>query len=271
MKVEHLQFEDGAEIQKELRRLKATKILGDWNTTIIGYNEVIATLELKRSRKDDMYINAQSLIFLIKRFDGKLYYALNGEYLSDIFCMNTSATIVGDIVNMGINRKTHDIRALDYRCVPLNKYCPTLPGIKAYFFESVNHNEGNQEFNLVVRDTLAGIYKGIKEYSHKDIQSDILSIKAGISKQEFINLQAKLNMVGVPYVTVDINTILALVNNKVLTIYTMQPAVLHWFMYDKEENKNYIRNYRIDDIPASQHNKYGIKKPSNRTREWEWY
>jgi transposase len=271
MKIERLKFEDGTEIAKEMHSRNIKRLTTNFDTSVIGYNEVIATIGIKGRRclTEENEISDERGC-LIKRFDGKMYYALDSETLYDIFYMKASGTIVGDIVNLGINKNTHVVKALEQRCVPLSKYCPTLPGIRHYFDELMLSNIGNQ-FYSIAEDMFMEIFKGIKVGDYKDIQSDIFNIKGNVPKQEFNKMPAKLQMMGAPYVIADINTIVALVNNKKLAIYTMQPTVLHWYTYNKESNTNSIRNYRIDDVPKSQYNKYGLSTHSSRTRDTMWY
>jgi hypothetical protein len=255
MKVEYIRAEK--DITEELRKRNIE--LYDSHYAIYGYNKIVAVIYDDKSSR-----------FIIKRFDGQMICVSWYETLIDIY--HSINTLLGDIVNLEISNDeigTDKVKITNHHCIPLKKYYPTLSSITRYLF-SLSNQKGMIDNSLY--NTASAIDSVLNYYMFGGTIVSIVEymqnrIVSGLNKETFNGIKAKLNMIGVSYIDVDINTIMSIDSKQDLKIYTMQPGILTKYQtmkshtiakeqYSSTKYEGSIRNYLISDIPKSAFDKY---------------
>jgi hypothetical protein len=208
MKVQHLEFNNKQELIS-YAKANGMKFVNEHEPKrIIGYNEITHTLH---TRKD------QYMCYVVQRFDGVKYVLREADVI--YFYLYRS---VGDIVNLDLTELTEKTQIVTFtkRCISLTKYCPTLDGIREYI-----------------------LCRGLTEQF--DIYNKEVHVSNKLTKNELASIEAKLNLLGVPTILVDINTILAM-QKDIGKIYTTQKLVIENYVNYKQNG--YIKNYRECDF-----------------------
>jgi hypothetical protein len=236
MEVQHIEFDTKQEMFNYANNNGIELINRDNDDCFIGYNEIIIEMQIK---------NVPSAYYVVQRFDGKMYFAQERKIISAF--LNNSK---GDIVNMSIHYdifkrpEASQIHALNRRCIDLDKYYPTLEGIKKYLwyakFDSADHSDWPNV-----------------DYSHWkfDISGKEVHVRNSLSKNNLENIITKLKMLGIPTILVDINTILSMQKDYV-QIYTAQKFIIEEYYISYLTGREYRRNYKISDIPDVYKDKY---------------
>jgi hypothetical protein len=155
---------------------------------ISGFNIVICEIKM---------INPEITHYVIERFD-KLRFIMNKDSLLDAFCDIRDFSI-GTVANIQVCGD--DIVVLD-EFVGVEYYTPTVRNIKTYL-RSIEANKmwRSPKNKYVVRQT-------------------------GMSIQHIEQLRAKLSLIGVPNMIVDINTLAVLKDNTII-LYTCQSEIIN--------------------------------------------
>jgi hypothetical protein len=236
MKVEYYKMPRLDDLYNHCRYNHVETLLCD-SDKVVGYHKVVAAINLTLE---------EQTAYIVKRFDGRLFMISSGYDILKMYQKETN--LYGDIVNIEINNKKErdeKVRAVEHHCIPLKKYCPTITGITKY----IEH-----EFytNTVRAKEFENFYKPV--CVNRDT---LINIKANTSLEEMNKIKKKLNMIGVPSLIVDINTIAVLSNNgKEVIFYTTQPNIFASYICEKIGVVNIKRNYEYKDIPKSQYDKY---------------
>jgi hypothetical protein len=164
---------------------------------LTGFNKV--THRILISEYDAYY-------YILRRFDGYTFSFNEMQLVNN--ALEADSVSFGQIANVtlrqGIDNKGRDfinLYIVDNR-INTRTYIPALTSINSYIAKSKSDVIG-----------LLAI-----EYSNYKVA------KTKMTKQEFVGLQAKLNMSGVPSMVVDLNTLAIVQNNKIL-IYTRQKGI----------------------------------------------
>lgn len=234
---------------------------------IYGYNAI--TNEINIERSDHKY-------YVIKRFDGKSFciYARDMNTMHRLLfnINNYGVKLEGDIVNLGIDYELN-INIQEKNCIAKKYYCPTISGIYHYMNYMCNYSEDEIKYNNY-KNKRALITNLSLQSKDNPLETEV---NTGLTREQLDNVIVKAQMIGQEYFLVDTNTILVpLYGTDRNIVYTMQPQVFDKFI-DVENNLTdnineynihrlqYIRNYRIQDIPGSQYVKYLYRYGSTTT------
>jgi hypothetical protein len=160
---------------------------------VSGYNKVTHYIYIKGDSEK---------YFIIKRFDGANILLHNNELINAIRDMNPyMCSSKGVITNAKVNQDSSGkfIEITKYSCT-VKDYIPTLYGIQYH----IGHWYKNTEWNAYGN-----------EFKIEETK---------MRKQDLINLQSKLNMIGAPNIIVDLNTLAAL-KDRVIHLYTCQSNI----------------------------------------------
>jgi hypothetical protein len=257
MKVEYIRTDKDLTVELRKHNIEAYDI----TSSMYGYNKIVAVVEVP---------NDIMCRYIIKRFDGKMTYISWYQTLIDIY--HTADTLIGEIVNLEINNDelgSDRIKITNHHCIPLKKYYPALGSITGYIY-SLTKQKGNIDNGLY--NTACRMDKVLVHYTYGNTPMNLYEylhdkVAHGLSKEAFDGIKAKLGILGVTYISVDVNTIMSIDSKQDLKIYTMQPDISTKYntmkpgmitkkQYDPMKCRGIIRNYRIEDIPKSAFDKY---------------
>jgi hypothetical protein len=175
---------------------------------MVGYNRIKQQVDV---------LNTDSTFYIMERFDG-FKSLISGEKLlwgikharDNQQAVVANTKLVSTKYMDGTKQSEHAVIS-DKDEIKKSTYIPNIRGIEKYI-----DNYGNELFK----------YTMSHNYNSSFFESDSNSIveKTKMTKQEFDSLIPKMNMIGIPTMLVELNTIASIQDN-MIKIYTKQKSI----------------------------------------------